>query len=130
MKLGLLRAESIEGQLNGTIPATSEAQVANSDPLIDASSINMSSIGGMDGGAVRFEVPEQGEIASFPQREQNPRDGKDDREGRFSGEQALSESPAPSTSLIDAKSWVFMIGTTLAALGAFAFVATFKRRRT
>ncbi len=46
-----LRAESIEGQLNGTIPSTSDEQ-KNSDALIDASSLNTSDMGtmGMGGG--------------------------------------------------------------------------------
>ena len=35
----LLRAESIKGQLDGSIPSTSDGQAADSDSLIDASSI-------------------------------------------------------------------------------------------
>ena len=49
-KLGLLRAESIEGQLNGSIPSTTTEQNANSDVLIDASSVNLSALGSMGGG--------------------------------------------------------------------------------
>ncbi|MDR1422375.1 MAG: CotH kinase family protein [Coriobacteriales bacterium] len=41
----LLRAESIKGQLAGTIPATSEAQAADGASLIDASSIDIESMG-------------------------------------------------------------------------------------
>lgn len=51
-KLGLLRAESIEGQLNGTIPSTSERQNADSSKLVDASSINLSSLGSQGGGGM------------------------------------------------------------------------------
>ncbi len=46
----LLRAESIEGQLNGTIPATSDGQSADSSALIDASDISISAMGSMGGG--------------------------------------------------------------------------------
>lgn len=44
-----LRGESIEKQLSGTIPSTSELQ-KNSDSLVDASSINLSVMGSMNGG--------------------------------------------------------------------------------
>ena len=40
-----LRAESIEGQLNGTIPSTESGQRADSSSLIDASDINVKTMG-------------------------------------------------------------------------------------
>lgn len=49
-KLGTLRAKSIEGQLDGTIPSTTEGQSLNSEALIDASSIDLSALGSMGGG--------------------------------------------------------------------------------
>ncbi len=44
-----LRGESIQGQLDGTIPST-ESEQRSSDALIDASSINLNSMGSMGGG--------------------------------------------------------------------------------
>ncbi len=44
----LLRAESIRGQLDGTIPATSEAQAADSTVLVDASDLDISAMGTMN----------------------------------------------------------------------------------
>ncbi|WP_101697197.1 CotH kinase family protein [Clostridium minihomine] len=44
-KLGTLRGESMEGQLDGTIPSTTEGQKANSNQLIDASSLNLAVLG-------------------------------------------------------------------------------------
>lgn len=44
----LLRAASVEGQLNGTIPATTEEQ-KNCDTLIDASSVDLSTMGTQGG---------------------------------------------------------------------------------
>ena len=41
----MLRAESIEGQLDGTIPSTSEGQEADSSKLVDASHLNLSDLG-------------------------------------------------------------------------------------
>lgn len=40
-----LRAESVQGQLDGTIPSTSEGQAADSSSLIDASDLNSSDMG-------------------------------------------------------------------------------------
>jgi hypothetical protein len=45
-----LRIESIRGQLDGTIGSTSEAQTADPDSLIDASSITISDMGSMNQG--------------------------------------------------------------------------------
>lgn len=47
-----LRAESIRGQLDGTIPATSDGQQADSSALVDASSLSISDMGSMGGGAM------------------------------------------------------------------------------
>ena len=47
----MLRAESIKGQLDGTIPSTTDAQKADSSKLVDASHLNLSDLGqfGMGG---------------------------------------------------------------------------------
>ncbi len=45
-----LRSESVAGQLDGTIPATSEGQSADSAALIDACAINISDMGTMSMG--------------------------------------------------------------------------------
>ena len=49
-KFGELRAESIQGQLDGTIPATWDEQNADSSKLVDASSLPSSGGFGMPGG--------------------------------------------------------------------------------
>jgi len=49
-EFGSLRAESIKGQLDGTIPPTSSGQSADSSSLVDASSIELSALGSMMGG--------------------------------------------------------------------------------
>ena len=46
----LLRAQSINGQLDGSISATSDGQAQNTDGLVDASSINISDMGTMNNG--------------------------------------------------------------------------------
>ena len=79
----LLRAESIEGQLNGSIPSTDEGQQADSAGLVDASSINlevMGSMGGMgghgpDAGGRGDRFPERGENKDRPANENIPENG-------------------------------------------------------
>ncbi len=51
-----LRGQSIQGQLDGTIPSTEEAQ-RNSDSLIDASSLDVSVMGSMDMGGGKGQAP-------------------------------------------------------------------------
>ena len=46
----LLRAESVSGQLDGTIASTSDGQTQNNSSLIDASAINISDMGSMGNG--------------------------------------------------------------------------------
>ena len=48
----LLRAESITGQLNGTIASTSDGQKEDPDALIDASEIHISDMGSMNAGGM------------------------------------------------------------------------------
>lgn len=68
-KLGTLRAESIQGQLDGDIPSTTEKQKENADSLIDASSIDLSKLGennargGMGGGGRRAVEGDQSQDA-------------------------------------------------------------------
>jgi len=47
-----LRAESISGQLEGTIPATTEEQAAQPTVLLDASSLDIAAMGGEMGGGM------------------------------------------------------------------------------
>lgn len=65
-----LRAESVLGQLDGTMPSTTEAQRQNSSALIDTADIDISIMGGMGGGhdngggRKQFEAQSQGNGAS------------------------------------------------------------------
>lgn len=57
----LKRAQSVQGQLDGSIPATSAAQ-QGSDALIDASELSITAMGGMNNG----EGGDRGGNAGFP----------------------------------------------------------------
>ena len=57
-----LRAESVRGQLDGTIPSTSEGQAADSSALVDASALG--SAGGFGGGNFGGGMPNFGAMPS------------------------------------------------------------------
>ena len=48
--LGNLRYQSIQGQLDGTVPSTTAAQTENPDKLISAGNLDLTSLGSMMGG--------------------------------------------------------------------------------
>ena len=48
--LGNLRSESVQGQLDGTVPSTTATQAENKDALIDSSQLNLNDLGSMMGG--------------------------------------------------------------------------------
>ena len=81
-----LRAESITGQLDGSIPATTEGQTSSSSALIDASGINMADLGSMGGGGNRSQMP-QGNMGEMPDREEGNLPGGWNPEGGQAGGQ-------------------------------------------
>ena len=109
-----LRAESVRGQLDGTIPSTSDAQSEDSSALISGSSVSISAMGSMnvgggmgggrqDGG---FGAPPDGNFGSFdgtPPEMPNS-DNSDDRMPSFdgdppeppNGEAPSGDAPQPS----------------------------------
>ena len=70
-----LRGQSIQGQLDGTIPSTEAAQ-QGSDALVDASALDLSVMGYMNngGGQEAREAPQQGQ-AQMPERGDAPAGG-------------------------------------------------------
>lgn len=72
----LLRAESIKGQLDGTIPSTSEGQSQNSSALIAASGISVSAMGSM-GNTMGGNMPDEGNVpaGAVPDESRLPADG-------------------------------------------------------
>lgn len=67
-----LRAESVRGQLDGTIPSTSDAQSEDSSALISDSSVSISAMGSMNGGGMGggrqnggFGTPPNGNFGEF-----------------------------------------------------------------
>ena len=91
----LLRAESIQGQLDGSIPSTSAGQSEDSSALIDASHITLSDMGSMNndaggkfgGGGTENSSP----VGGF--------DGRGDPMGDFPGETGTVDFPDGQTDL-------------------------------
>lgn len=70
---GLLRAQSVSGQLDGSIPSTTEGQQADSSGLVDASAITLSDMGQMNmGGRGGAQNPDWRGEAKKPSDAQPP----------------------------------------------------------
>ncbi|MBE7011230.1 MAG: hypothetical protein E7415_00985 [Ruminococcaceae bacterium] len=67
----MLRAESLKGQLGGSIPSTAEGQRADSSTLIDASHINLSDMGTFMGGGGGPGGNRDGKAPQMPENNQN-----------------------------------------------------------
>ncbi len=59
-ELGTLRGESLQGQLDGTVPSTTEGQAEAKDLLVDASTVDMSLLGDSGMGGMRFNIQGDG----------------------------------------------------------------------
>lgn len=62
----LLRAQSVQGQLEGTIPSTDDGQSADSSTLVDASSVDISAMGTMNNGGQAPAIPQGQEDMGSP----------------------------------------------------------------
>lgn len=90
-----LRGQSIQGQLDGTIPSTEAAQ-RTSDALVDASALDLSAMGYMNsGGGGGFDAPAASETRTAPDvsdgSEHAPPAGFDP--SQFSGEGKNADDP-------------------------------------
>lgn len=90
-----LRGQSIQGQLDGTIPSTEAAQ-RTSDALVDASALDLSTMGYMNsGGGGGFDAPAASETRTAPDMsdgpEHTPSAGFDP--SQFSGEGQNADDP-------------------------------------
>ena len=86
-----MRGESIQGQLDGSIPSTEEEQ-RSSDSLIDASAVDMSTMGSMNGGG-------GGERFGFPMEKTETEERSDSAKEETSGstKEETAEGKIPET---------------------------------
>ena len=118
----LLRAESVSGQLDGSIPSTSEGQAADDSMLVNASSITLSDMGtmsnGMGGG---MAMPD---TSDGMQQMQRPT-GNDMSSATFPTDGSMA---IPQQSLQSGTGEWILLGVTFAVLVAgLIFVFKFKR---
>ena len=150
-----LRCESIQGQLDGTIPSTDAGQDADSSNLVDASAIALSDMGSMGGGG----GPGGGPGGGFPggDRSDNSSEGSEHHShggpgGRGSKSEKSGENTSDSessseetteefpggfpggdfpgvTSTVSTESYIYLGVSAGAILLALLFAAFYKRRR-
>ena len=95
-----LRGQSIQGQLDGTIPSTAEEQ-RSSDALIDASTLEISVMGSMNTGGGGFDFDRQSasadveNMAGLPEAADIARDAGADS-GLFETDETPPEGDAPA----------------------------------
>lgn len=131
IELGNLRAESINGQLNGSIPSTTEEQESNKDSLVDSSNINLSSLGnmgrGFEGKGESSQRQEQGRIPTgqgeFGGREDNIPINKDEPPGNRDNS---PDSRNPSTTVNKVYIGITIFSIVL-LIGAFRFIFRTKK---
>ena len=123
-----LRCESIQGQLDGTIGSTDSAQEADSEALIDASSITLSDMGCMAGGG-------------GPGGSGGPDGSSDDSNaGGFPGGSSDSNNTGGfpgggpdfqgmSTTTISATAYIYLAACCIALIAAIAIALTYRARR-
>lgn len=113
----LLRAESVKGQLDGTIASDSDGQSKDSSTLVDASGINISDMGTMDNG-MGGKMEMSGEMPERPQQDEM------DKKNKNVSKQDNTLMPGmPGTG-----GWI-LIGVSSAILAAGILVAALYKKR-
>lgn len=130
--LGNLRAESLQGQLNGTIPSTTEGQTNNPAELVSGGDVNLNNLGSMMGGG---RQQGQGDVPEWnrPMGE-NPQDMGALQDKKTQGDFGISaDSQMEPLDNADgnpvAWNYVMEIGVLLLVLmGAIWWVAQFRNK--
>ncbi len=123
--LGNLRYQSIQGQLDGTVPSAASEQSANPDKLISAGNLSLSSLGSMMGGGNQGNVGERPADQSSPQGgggfDQNLFENMPDRETMMQIMQILQDSGGTVTD--EVKSKLVELGLTDEQISMFSQTA-------
>lgn len=131
----LLRAESVKGQLDGTIASDSDGQSQDSTSLIDAYGINISDMGTMNNGKggkmemsgemeIQDKMEMSGKMQTSGNMPDNPQQGKMDKNNKNVSRQdntLMSDVP-------DADGWI-LIGVSGAVLAVGILTAALYKKR-
>lgn len=105
--LGNLRYQSIQGQLDGTVPSTTAEQTANPDKLISAGNLSISSLGSKMGGGNRGDVGDRPTNLNNPQGDEsfdpNQTENMPDRELMMQAMQILQDAGGIVTDEVKSK---------------------------
>lgn len=137
-----LRAESVSGQLEGTIPSTSEGQSADSSTLIVALTLSLSDMGtmsnGIGGGMMMPDMSEmpEGEMPTMPEGMEVPEGQQEQSQQQRPSRENMGSMTFPTGDNMvmpqtegqsGAGEWI-ILGVTMAVLAAgLIFVFKFKR---
>lgn len=130
----LRRAESVRGQLEGTIPSTSQGQQEDGSALVDASDINIQDMGGMDAGGGFGGGP--GGMGGGFERDQGQRPARPDQTNALqpdAGQQPerISDSggqpPGPENTGTD-RAGILLLASGAVLLLGLAAASRFQRR--
>jgi spore coat protein CotH len=147
--LGNLRAQSVQGQLDGSVPSTTQEQAQNPNKLVPAGNLNLSVLGSMLGGrdGRNFEFPggfqqeggfgwffQDGQQRAVPDR-QMPAQGGPGQRGFFPGGQENREGRTQNRTNINiprsrdnqSNSPILTGVLVLLPVAATVFVARYKR---
>ncbi|NLO38768.1 MAG: spore coat protein CotH [Ruminiclostridium sp.] len=105
--LGNLRCQSIQGQLNGTVPSTTAQQAANPDKLISAGNLSLSTLGSMMGGGDHADAGNRPTNGNNPQGSEsfnlNRTENMPDRELMMQAMQILQDAGGTATDEVKSK---------------------------
>lgn len=126
---GLLRSESIKGQLEGSIPSTEEGQKAEGSSLVDGSSINLADMGTMMGGRGKdsTNMPQMPE-GEFERPEETDEDGGFDMSRRPQGGMQMGNQNRVNTQY-SKQDFILIVISFITILIAFGFVKMCKKRK-
>ena len=128
----LLRAQSVSGQLEGSIPSTSSGQAEDSSALVDGSGVDTSAMGSMNNGFVSMgrggpqagqDIPEDGETDSSEGDLKPPAMTEDNRHN----EERQSEEPQKDS--VQGSDGLIMTGICIVVLAAAIAVMALYRKR-
>jgi spore coat protein CotH len=127
--LGNLRAQSVQGQLDGTVPSTTAGQKANPTQLIAAGDLNLSDLGSMMGG-------KGGKGGDFPKEMEGkqsggmpPRGDNFDqmRQGPNSNTPNPFDKSVPEEQGLTTNNLILIGALSLVLIAALVFAARFKK---
>ena len=149
-EFGILRAKSIEGQLDGTIPSTTTEQDSNQDKLVDGSSINIQAMG-VQGGGEKGQGPQTDKDNNEQNTYSNIEDNNYSYESENKKNNMIGQNPnkditsgnigninrdngsknweVSKVSNIDGENIFELVFSIVLLIGSTVFVTLYKRRR-